>query len=355
MNKGGKIALYFFHEKTSFTDIDEEIFSSRFRLLGFRFHIKSKLSVPFLWAKQAFFLFRHIGKAEIGFSMFAGYHSILPALVFKLFDKPFVIIAGGIDCVSFPEIQYGNFNKKILAQITQISFNTCTHIAPISEYLVNSEYTFTDSLHPRQGFKYFCKNIKTPYTVIYNGFHLDKWYSFGNQRLKTSFLSIAGNLDHTSRIYTKGIDLVLEAAKELPDCQFTIIGRNANPASLSILSNVKLLPFTSHEELIKIYNAHTFYMQLSVSEGFGNTLAEAMLCECIPIGSNAGAIPMIISETGFILMKKNKEMLISLIRNILSTENKDLGKKARARILENFSIERRKNELNKLIDSLIKN
>ena len=353
MNKRGKIALYFFHENTSFTDIDKDIFSSRFQVLNFRFHIKGQFSLPFLWIRELIFLLKNIKKASIGFSMFAGYHSLLPALIFKLYNKPFVIIAGGIDCVAFPEIKYGNFNKKILGHITRLSFQKCTHIAPISEYLVNSEYTYTPSTYPRQGFQFFCPNLKTPYSVIYNGFRLENWYSYGQKRPPRSFLSIAGNLDNQSRIYTKGIDLVLQAAAELPDCQFTIIGRNAHAQDLCDLPNVHLLPFTSHEKLIQLYNEHTYYFQLSVSEGFGNTLAEAMLCECIPIGSNAGAIPMIIDQTGFILMKKDKDLLIHLIHEILSQGHSGLAKKARQRILNNFSIENRALHLHSLIDSLL--
>ena len=67
-----------------------------------------------------------------------------------------------------------------------------------------------------------------------------------------------------------------------------------------------LIPKITQRELINYFSMSRFYLQLSFSEGFGNALCEAMLCECVPIGSNVGAIPFIINDTGFILKKKDK-------------------------------------------------
>ena len=46
-----------------------------------------------------------------------------------------------------------------------------------------------------------------------------------------------------------------------------------------------------------------------MSEGFPNALCEAMLSGCIPIVSNVGAMPKIVKETGYLLLKKDIYLL----------------------------------------------
>jgi hypothetical protein len=111
-----KTALYFCHIITPFTKIDTLILSKNFKVISCEFDIKSMWNVPFLWIKQKIFLWKHIRKSSLVFCMFAGYHSIIPVLFARLFGKPCIIIAGGIDCVAFPSVNYGNFNKFILIE-----------------------------------------------------------------------------------------------------------------------------------------------------------------------------------------------------------------------------------------------
>jgi glycosyltransferase involved in cell wall biosynthesis len=86
-------------------------------------------------------------------------------------------------------------------------------------------------------------------------------------------------------------------------------------------------------------------LQLSTSEGFPNSLAEAMLCGCVPIGSAVGDIPNIIGDAGFILERKNTLKLTSIIKSLDSINFDFLRKKARERVSSNFTYERRKEKL----------
>ena len=346
-------ALYFCHITTSFTKIDTQILAKEYDVVPFEFHITSAYKIPFLWIKQKLFILKHFAKTELIFCMFAGYHSILPALFAKLFNKPCIIVAGGIDSVSFPSVGYGNFNKKVLGKLTAWSYRLCSAIAPISDYLVVSEYTYQDDDFRRQGFLYHVKNLKTPYQVIYNGFETDKWFYNNEVRKPNSFLSIAANLDSESRRKIKGIDMVIEAAKLFPNYSFTIIGSNAENASFTVPTNVTVIPFVPHHQLRMLYCQHEYYFQLSMSEGFGNTLAEAMLCECIIIGSNAGAIPFIVNQNGFILKRKDASELKQIIEQAVAYPNKiTMKQKARERIIANFSIEQRSKKIYQLIHQI---
>jgi glycosyltransferase involved in cell wall biosynthesis len=287
--------------------------------------------------------------------MFAGYHSIIPVIFAKLFNKPCIIVAGGIDCVSFPSVDYGNFNKSLLGKITAWSFKLCSHIAPISDYLVNSSYTYQPNDYESQGFLFHVKKLMTPYTVVYNGFETNRWYYQNETRKPNSFLTIAANLESESRRKIKGIDMVIEAAKLFPEFEFTIIGSNSATYNFIVPKNVSVIPFVAHHQLREIYCKHYFYLQLSMSEGFGNTLAEAMLCGCIPIGANAGAIPFIINKNGYIVMKKDVQDLKDIIAQAISCADKEsMRKAARQFILDNFSIEKRADSLYKIINNLVK-
>jgi glycosyltransferase involved in cell wall biosynthesis len=118
--------------------------------------------------------------------------------------------------------------------------------------------------------------------------------------------------------------------------------------------NVICFPPVKNEELISHYNRATYYLQLSMAEGFPNALCEAMLCGCVPIVSDVASMPEIVSDSGFVLKKKSKSLLSELIKNVIDSDVKQLSLLARKRIEENYTEENRKEKLLKLIAELIK-
>ena len=69
------------------------------------------------------------------------------------------------------------------------------------------------------------------------------------------------------------------------------------------------------KQLREYYSKSRFYLQLSNTEGFGVSLCEAMLCECIPIVSSVNMLPEIVGDTGFILETRDSSMLSGLIND----------------------------------------
>jgi glycosyltransferase involved in cell wall biosynthesis len=119
-------------------------------------------------------------------------------------------------------------------------------------------------------------------------------------------------------------------------------------------NNITTIGFVDHAILPDFYSEAEFYLQLSISEGFPNALSEAMLCECIPIGSSVGAIPDIIGDAGFVLKKRDIEALKHVIEEALASHREDLSIKARNRIKDLYPEILRKQRLLRLADDLIK-
>ena len=151
---------------------------------------------------------------------------------------------------------------------------------------------------------YHFPNLNTPHLVIPNGLDETFW-NCESSSIKDENKCIA--VFSKSQFYLKGGDLIIELAKHLPEIKFQIVGIDGNDNLHSAPDNVAFSGRLNHIELRKAYREAQFHFQLSLFEGFGLSLCEAMLCECIPIGSSVNMIPQIIGDTGFILnQKKNR-------------------------------------------------
>ena len=346
-------ALYFFVGQSTFVKKDIDIISekSEVHTLNFEVDAGQKWKVLLQFVRQIFFLLRYGFTSTLFVSQFAGYHSLLPVLFAKITGKKSLIIAGGMECVAFPSIGYGNFQKKYLKNFTRWSLMNASHISPKHETLWHSRYTYTNDDFSEQGIQFFIPSIRTPHTVIYNGYDSIKFQKKGDKKAST-FITVTGAMEYPFQTALKGIDLLLEVAKDFPKATFLIIGALSERQFPDRPSNVIVKPKVPNEKLIELYSESQFYFQLSMAEGFPNALCEAMLCECVPIGSDVFSISDIIDNTGFLLRKRNKNMLAEVVQKALTCDAAALGKSARERILKNYPLSRRNAELSSLIDKL---
>ena len=331
---------------------DIEILSAGFTVLEHDFYPEKKAGILWRFITQKLFLLKNIWRADLLICEFAAYQSLQPSLYGWLFGKPCLIVVGGTDAHYFPGIGYGNWQKKFLRTFTAISFKFCTHIAPKHRTLMLSEYHYDETEPEKQGIYARLPNLKTPYTEIPNGYDAVKWKCVGPKR-KNTLITVAGAWQYDFQQSLKGVDLIFGVAKFFPDCEFIVLGVDDPAIFPPHPDNVKLAPPVKNDELIAIFSGCEFYMQLSMAEGFPNSICEAMLCECIPIGSDVFSIPEIIGDSGFILKKRDFELLKQLITEALAAEDKSgLMKKARARIVENYTLAQRTEKLFKLCQSL---
>jgi glycosyltransferase involved in cell wall biosynthesis len=113
---------------------------------------------------------------------------------------------------------------------------------------------------------------------------------------------------------------------------------------------VSFTGFVEDEELIRWYQRAKVYVQLSLYESFGMSLAEAMLCECVPVVTDRGALPEVVGDTGFFVPYGDEKATAEGIRAALRS---DKGPVARKRVEEAFPIKKREAALIESIEGLV--
>lgn len=309
--------------------------------------------MPFRGLHQFFFMLYHAWTTNCFICFFSGYHSLLPCLFAKLLNKKSIIILGGTDCFNYPSFKYGNFTKRFYGWATCKSARMASLLVPVSANLIqsNSKYYTDDST--QQGIYYWCKGIKTPYKVVSLEYDENIMYRRPVERADNSFLCVSFGLGGTSFI-RKGMDKVILLAGTFPELDFTILGCKREELPVEVPENVAILPAVPYDELPLHYSRHRFYLQLSIAEGFPSAICEAMLCECIPIGSNVAAIPEIMGNNGFLVDKRDDMDIKSIIEKAIHAENKDLiGRNARQQIIAQYGKGSREQKLTNVINQLI--
>ncbi|MEM6764946.1 MAG: glycosyltransferase family 4 protein [Bacteroidota bacterium] len=343
--------LIFYPSLTTFIAKDIEIYQRNFRVSTHRFDAKHKFLTFYRFSHQFFFLLLHIWGTKLIICEFSGYHSFLPGLFGRIWGKPIQIISAGTDCVSFPSFGYGNFSRQPMGYFTGISFRLSHHIAPVHASLMYRKDTYYEGDQAEQGIQHFVKGLKRPFTTIPYGFDPEKWKPAG-ERIPNSFITVAYIIDKR-RFILKGIDLIFKVAPHYPQAVFTVVGYDYEQEQ-DVPENVNLVPPTPNEEILALYQKHQFYLQLSISEGHPNAICEAMMCGCVPIGSNVTALPDIVGDSGFILKERNDTLCQEVIGKAIRSKKKIRSQKARAHIQKQYHINRRTRELTQLAHNLIR-
>ncbi len=346
--------IYISPDATTFTGKDIAFLSGHYDVSTMKLPWSEKKKIPGNLVKQFFFLLKKMPGCRAAIVMFGGYWSFLPALLGRILQKPVFIIPGGADCVSFPEYHYGSLRKPMLRKFIHWSYSLAERLLPVDESLVKSDNRYDPAVKiTKQGILNFFPGLKTPITVINNGFDHEYWKPEGVKSTPYVFTIVAKVSDH-SRFMVKGLDMVIRAAEGLPGYTFNIIGMDLKFAGTlgNLPGNIVIYEFSNTDQIKKILSQSRFYMQLSVSEGFPNSLCEAMLCECIPICSPAGGMPFIIKDDGILIHQKDDSEYINRIKELINRGPEflnDLGRKARFNIESRFQLKRREEAFLKLI------
>jgi glycosyltransferase involved in cell wall biosynthesis len=188
-------------------------------------------------------------------------------------------------------------------------------------------------------------------SLLYHGFDSEKFCSTEPKLRRAVSVAFVSSLS----IQRKGLDTLVEAARLLDDVSFCIVGSLVDSDAEGLRStaplNVQFTGSLDEPQLVKVLEEAAAYVQVSLHEGFGCALAEGMLCGCVPVVSNRGAIPEVVGECGVYVPVRNPAKLAEGIRRALSSPG--LGNAARERVAKLFPIGKRKTGLLRVIDALL--
>ena len=282
----------------------------------------------------------YVSRSKIVIIWFNDYHAFIPILFSKLFLKKSVIIVGGYDAIVDKQNRHGLFFKKgIRSTLAKINYSLVSEIWVVHKSLEEGCSYAKEKFNIISGVRSFTNNKKLVIKEISTGYDVRFWdYDRNNEKIG---VMTAAYFSDERVINIKGLKIFNELASLLPDIPFTVIGEakiqidkfiNLNP-------NVNVLGVQTRTQMKQLYQNNKFYFQGSRLEGLPNSVCEAMLCGCIPIGSKVFGIPDIIGNTG-ILFDTEKD-LVNVKDFILSGVGEKDSKQARNRIISKFDISRR--------------
>lgn len=322
----------------SFIRLDIEILKERYKVIENTYPWQKKHLLPFILIRQFFFLLRNLRKSEHVIISFGGWWAWLPTLMAKWYKRPSYVIIHGTDACSFPEINYGNLRKPILKTILRKAYRRASYLLPVSDSLIYTENTYYDKNRViKQGIQHFFPKNKTPKIVIPNAIDLKRWQILDSKRKENTFITVLSE----GQFVRKGGEIIIDIAPNLPQLQFIFVGINIPEHLENIPQNVTFIPRTSPENLLLLYNEAKFYLQLSIFEGFGVALCEAMACGCIPIIANTNAMPYIIGDSGYVLDYRNSKLLTETLLSITFDKKLKQSQLARQRIINDFTTKKR--------------
>lgn len=302
-----------------------------------------------------FFLLRNIFTTDGIVTWFADYHAAVLVFFGIIFRKPVIIIAGGQEAICYPELKKGVYLKKMRGRMVKFALRHASHIIPNHKSLIWHENYFYSPDGKKDGIKYYIPDIHTRMTIVHNGIDTGKFFRDENIEKDQKMVLTVGTMNSVYDFINKGFDLFIKVAEGNPDLHFVMTGikkkflpwiEQNHP--FSHIPNLEVIySFCPDEVLFTYYNKAKVFVQVSITEGMPNTLCEAMLCSCIPVGSNVNGIPDAIGNTGIIINERKTAVLEDAVRKALLMNS---GESARQRILENFTFEKREKELIDVIE-----
>lgn len=324
--------LFTYFDLPPFVKKDLDILKKHFEVIPLKYGGKKHI-IMFLMR-----LLKEILKVDLTFSRCSSTNATFAVLFSKIFRKKSIAVICGFEVANVPEINYGFARSFITRAMIRFTLNNADKVLPLSEPLKRDAFKNVGGIKGH--------NIQ----IVPNGYNQEKWKPDGKK--ENLVITVCGELNENI-CKRKGIETFIEAAKYVPEAKFMVIGRRteySNRFEEKAPKNVEFVDFMPQEELLKYYQKVKVYCQLSRYEGHPNALNEAMLCECVPVGTKYGGIPAVIGDVGLYVPYGNAKATAEAIKKAL---NSDRGKEAREMIKTLFPLDRREKELVNIIRDFI--
>jgi len=328
--------LLFVKSRTaSFIELDQRLLAERYDVR--QLYQPGRLSDPRLVAREV------LG-ADLVVGWWASWHTFLPFTLASMLRKPSLLIVGGFDTAAEPEYGYGYQLGGIRARMSRFIMRHAAILMTNSEYS-RQEIWRNTGIPPEQ------------VRVVYHG--IPEAQTAGGPltaRLRADperpIALTVGIVDRTN-LDRKGLRAFVEAAAQVPEVSFIVAGKIVGDAGAELErlggENFLLTGWLEDAELESLLRHARVYVQPSKHEGFGVSVAEAMLAGCVPVTTRAGALPEVVGDTGVLLDDSDPRTVALGVREALHLHTAEA---ARRRVRERFSVTQRRDGLFSLLDEL---
>jgi glycosyltransferase involved in cell wall biosynthesis len=314
----------------SFIRIDRELLSERWPVQEWR--------QPGRWT-NLFRLIPMLLRSDLVVGWWASWHTFWPITLAWLLGKPSLLIVGGFDTANMPEIGYG------YQQVGARRWLSRWVMARATQLVTNSRYSQAE----------IERNIGIPadrVEVIHHGIPDPYGELPGGERER---LALNVGLITRDNLEIKGQRAFVEAARHAPDVVFVLAGPwnddAINDLKRGAAPNLVFTGWLEREDLDALFRQAGVYVQPSWHEGFGMAVAEAMLAGCVPVVTNAGALPEVVGDAGVQVASNRPEEVAEGVRRALELED-DARARARERVLTEFPVEARRRRLWATVEAL---
>jgi glycosyltransferase involved in cell wall biosynthesis len=283
-----------------------------------------------------------VRRSDLVFGWFASWHTLWPMTFAWLMRRPSVLVIGGFDTASIPEIDYGLQQRFLMRYLSRWTMRRATRL------MTNSEYSRRE-IEANTGIP--AGRVE----VVHHGVP----DPFGEQPAgEREPLALTVGIVDRRNLERKGLLRFVRAAALAPDVPFVVAGRWDGDAIDELRAasppNVTLTGWVDQDELESLYRRASVYVQASRHEGFGLSVAEAMLAGCVPVVSVAGALPEVVGDAGVVLSgdPPAPREIAEGVRRALALDQA-ARERARRRILDRFSLEMRAAGLERLVESAL--
>ena len=194
---------------------------------------------------------------------------------------------------------------------------------------------------------------KAKIEVVYNGIPADfvttKPYRAKNNSFDKIVIGAVGRIDY-AKDYINLVESFAQVYKLHNNIELRIVGSVRNEAYLVEIKNiirmsglenvVVFLPET--DNIGEFYSNIDIFVSSSFTEGFSNVVAEAMLHQLPCVVTDAGDSKILIADAGIVVERRNHSELARAMQELIVDEDlrKELSKKAKKRIIDQFSVEK---------------
>ena len=284
-------------------------------------------------------LWRKVGECDAIVGWFASWHTALALRYARMRRKPSLLIFGGFDTAAVPEIGYGSQRGGVRRVLVRSTAKLATRLVTNSESSLReiAENVGIDPARVR---------------VVYHG--IPDRFADVDPAAPRERMALTVGVVYDMNLLRKGHGPFAEAAGRAPEVEWVLAGKWIDDTGRELRAkasdNLTLTGYLSDDDLDTLFRKAGVYVQASLHEGFGMSLAEAMLAGAVPVVTEAGALPEVVGETGVVISEATADSVAAGVREALAL-GPDARVAARERIRTEFPYERRRDGILRELDA----